>query len=686
MPASSTRVFAPIVLLVLIFHVPAYGQDKTENNKEHLKKSQVNKIAQPDGSTINQIVIELQNLPDSMEPVTEPRRIRIDDRGDVQFLLKNLSPFDVCTRSPGTPSVTAETPVGESLVGTIAKLGALAILDHAITPNAKVSSEAKGGNTEQLRMMATDLKPAQPPDCRVRRDPEYERLQALSNKLFEDASELIGTPPDGKCTPGVGDQVALGCKLDQLGTTLADYAAADYRGAKYTDFDPEGAKELTDVKFFYSQPLPSLQKAADVQAILDSMTTIQGNLHKKYDYTPVPLDVGPSTVPAPPSATADKPLGVSPQSLTLTTSSMSQIVAIASLAADAEFEVTTDSKWLSISEAGSGGAGGQELKGKTGKDGTFMLLVSVNDKAPTSGISYGSIIISLPKDKKKPLSSIPAIFKPLIQPSDCDRKDLQKVDDLIENAKTEVGVLNDNNKTLQGAQATLKTSYTALVKVKLDFKRRTQQNVIAIDGNVVVQKFNVSPDRKVTSPGNIACVSDLDGKTPTTININYSLLYQDIPHWTASAGFLVSFQQKKIIDIVDQTGSDPSSSTKVFQVTDTASAQFIPMAFVNYRLPWMTTSQYGKGKEDELVWTTHLSAGFGINPNSGTNQPEGFLGFAIGLNRLLFHPGVHFGRTEGLGGGFALNSAVPPNVTKAPIVFSYHPAFSIGFSVRLAPY
>lgn len=686
MLASSTRVFAPILLLVSIFHMTAYGQNKTEKKEEQIKKSKVDKIPGPNGTTITQIVIELQNLPDIMEPVTEPRRIRIDDRGDVQFLLKNLSPFDVCTRSPGTPSVTAETPVGESLVGTIAKLGALAILDQNVVPNAKFSSTAKNNNDLQLQTMLAEIQTAQSVDCRVRRDPEYARLRALSGKLFNEASNLIGAPPVGKCTPGEGDQVALACKLDNLGIVIANYGAADYRGANYAKFDPEGSDALKEVKSAYSQPLSSLLKAAEVQAILDSMTTIQGNLHKKYDFTPVPLDVGPSTVPAPPSVPSeDKPLGVSPQSLTLTTSAMSQIVEIASLP-DTEFEVMTESKWLSLSAAGSAGIGGQELKGKTGRDGTFMLLVSVDETGVTDGINYGSIVISVPKAKKKTVSSITAIFKPLIQPSDCDRSDLQKVDDLIEKAKTEVGVLNDNNKTLQGAQATLKTSYTALVKVAADFNRRKDQHIIDINDGVVVQKFNVSPDRKVTSPGNLACVSDLDGKTPTTININYSLLYQDIPHWSASAGFLVSFQQKKIIDIVDEAGNDPSSTTKVFQVTDTAKAQFIPMAFVNYRLPWMAITQYGKGKEDELVWTTHLSAGFGINPNTGTNQPEGFLGFAIGLNRLLFHPGVHFGRTEGLGGGFALNSTVPPNVSKAPIVFNYHPAFSIGFSVRLAPY
>ena len=105
-----------------------------------------------------------------------------------------------------------------------------------------------------------------------------------------------------------------------------------------------------------------------------------------------------------------------------------------------------------------------------------------------------------------------------------------------------------------------------------------------------------------------------------------------------------------------------------------------------------------KGKENELVWTEGVSAGIGINPNTGTNQPEFFLGLALGMNRLIIHPGIHFGRTEALGGGYSLNvpfmsttsatgTVVPPTVpSTVPLSWSYHVAFSIGFSVRVAPY
>jgi hypothetical protein len=106
---------------------------------------------------------------------------------------------------------------------------------------------------------------------------------------------------------------------------------------------------------------------------------------------------------------------------------------------------------------------------------------------------------------------------------------------------------------------------------------------------------------------------------------------------------------------------------------------------VNYRIGYHSF-QCGKGKEDEGIWTAHLSGGFGVNPNSGTNQPECFTGFAIGFNHFMLHPGVHWGRTESLGGGYTLGTMVPATLMTAPLSWSYHPAFSIGFSVRVAPY
>ena len=190
-------------------------------------------------------------------------------------------------------------------------------------------------------------------------------------------------------------------------------------------------------------------------------------------------------------------------------------------------------------------------------------------------------------------------------------------------------------------------NYSSLVRVADDLQRRKDQKIVVTDGEVLVQKFNLGTDRKATITGNIACVSDVDGKTATTDPINYSILYQDVPHWSASAGLLVSFQPKRTYGVISQNPG--SQQQNVVAITDQAPAQAIPMAFVNYRLTRYSFKyddrmlHFGRNREDALVWTAHLTAGMGINPNNGANQPEFFLGLALGFNRFLIHPGVHFG-------------------------------------------
>jgi hypothetical protein len=273
---------------------------------------------------------------------------------------------------------------------------------------------------------------------------------------------------------------------------------------------------------------------------------------------------------------------------------------------------------------------------------------------------------------------------------------LQTIDRVLGKEKALMLIINDNNTALKSAQSSLRTAYMAILKVKDDFDRRRLQRIVQPPppgmGPVLFQDFNLGTDRKATVTGTLSCVSATDGKTPTTDTINYSILYQDIPTLSASVGLLTSFLEKKVIGTtnVAATTNGVASSNQLFAITDRARAQIVPMAYVNYRLgsyrsyrslPW------GRTREGELAITFNLSGGFGINPNTGTNQPEFFLGPGIGFNRLMIHPGVHFGRTESLAGGFVLNTNVPSTFTgNPPIAWSYHPMISIGFSVRVAPY
>jgi hypothetical protein len=672
-----------VVLGFLSFRPLCFAQDQTKEVEKTDKITKVTPLNEK-GQKITQLEIDLQNAPDNMEPAAEPRRIRVDDRANVQFLLKNLSPLDLCSRTAGTPTATPETPVAESLVGAVAKLGGLAIgtSTAGLAANSRMSANLTAKNQEQLKTLHVEPKP----DCKVQVDAEYKKILDVSEDFFTRASNLIGTATeDGKCRSDQADQVELACEIDSATRQLADFAGADYRGTYQARFQVDGNSDLKGVRDAYTLSLNSIDDAGKLQAMVDEMTTWALDLHKKYDYT---VSVADSGSPTPPPIVAGA-LMVSPTSLSFNPATLTQVVQLSSGGQPGTFTATpsSDGDWLLLSKPGPTPPSAAMLRDTAPARGTFDLLVTVSPAGLDAKTHYGAITVS-GTGSAKGTTLVNATFKPVSQPSDCDLESLRKVDEIVDRAKAEMSLLSDNNKALEGAQGTLKASYMALVKVEDDFKRRKTQKIVTLEADgVLVQEFNLGTDRKATSPGYISCVSDIDGKTPTTTNINYSLLYQDVPHWSASAGLLTSFLEKKIIGVSNEStsGTSPPANMQVFRVTDRAQVQLIPMAYVNYRIAYKS-SHYGKGKEDELVWTTHLSSGFGVNPNTGTNQPEFFLGLAFGMNHFMIHPGIHFGRTESLGGGYSLNAPVPMGLSTAPISWSYHPAFSIGFSVRVAPY
>jgi len=683
-----------IVLCLLFVRSFCIAQGNGDKKRDKKKKGpdNITKVTVIDnrGERITRLEIDLQNAPNNMEPVAEPRQIRVDDRANVQFLLKNLSPLDVCSRTASTPTPTVETPVAESLVTTIAALGGQAIgASTANLPaNSTKSTLLSSRNQAQLEPLLEELNAAPPPQCKVQDDPEYKQVLAFSAEFFRKASGLIGTAPK-VCRNDRTDQMELSCEIDAATRKLGDYVGADYRGTLQANFMVDGNPELQTVRDSYTLPLDSIDSAGKLQAMVDEMATWALDLHKKYDYVVPPAETGSPAIPSPVPGV----LMVSPTTLSFTLDPLTQVVQLSSGGQPGTFAATpsSDTGWLLLSKAGPAPPSTGTLRDTAPARGTFAILVTVNPMGLDANPHYGSITIS-GTGPARGTTIVNVTFKSVAKLptlSQCDLDHLREVDVIVDRAKAEMSLLSDNNKSLEAAQTALKASYMALVKISDDFNRRKGQRIVSVDAaGVLVQEFNLGTDRKDTSPGYISCVSDKDGVTPTTTNINYSLLYQDVPHWSASVGLLTSFLPKTIIGIANETtpGTSPPVNMQVFAVTDRARVQLIPMAYVNYRIAPYLSSHYGKGKEDELVWTAHLSGGFGVNPNTGTNQPEFFLGFALGLNRFMLHPGVHFGRTQSLGGGYSLNEPVPTGVTTAPISWSYHPAFSIGFSVRLAPY
>jgi len=696
------REWLGMILLVSL----AFGADQKRPKDPPARKpadriTQVETVKVANGEIITRIIVDLQRAPDNMEPKAEPRRIQVDDRANVQIRLRNLSPLDVCSLNGRTPAATAETNVAESLVGTIAKLSPFAIAPGLVGPNFQLNSVDK-----MLEGITGLTVRPEKPTCKIESDPEYLKVLSLGDDFTDAARKFAGdgaSQPDcGKNqlkappAPNINDttQATLACQLDAASRTLTDYQGRDFREKEHTKFKLDD-EDLKKVKGWFATPIPSLTGAGNLQAMVDAMTAWTADLHKKYDFQVSAGDSGPFSTVAVPTVNGSPAVAVVPVNVNFTylnsTPPAAQTIAVSSGTVAAAFAVSTSGQpWLKVSPDCSNAS-----PCRTGTAGTFNLSVSVdprqlgaNKESDTAAIIVAGIAPAVG------MTIVNVSLKPAAGTGDCELKALRKVDEILDRAKATMALIASNNAALQTAQTNLKTNYMALAKVVDDFSRRKEQKIVSEDGGVLIQDFNLGTDRKATITGNLSCVSDVYGKTPTTDAINFSILYQDVPHWSASAGLLTTLQRKRIIGIVDQPvtpATNPPTFTPDFGITDQARAQVLPMAFVNYRLtPYhfhydKLMSHYGRNREDTLVWTAHVSGGIGVNSNNGANQPEFFLGLALGLNRFMIHPGFHFGRMQSLGGGYTLGTQAPDKIT-VPINWSYHPAFSIGFSVRLAPY
>jgi hypothetical protein len=314
---------------------------------------------------------------------------------------------------------------------------------------------------------------------------------------------------------------------------------------------------------------------------------------------------------------------------------------------------------------------------------SFPTAAPADPASPPSEVDYAALQALV--DELKPLQTR-LVSSCTTAGQKCDAGALETTARLLDSANAVLLVAQDNLKILQTAQAAVVTGYTALDKVYQDYQTRIRLRTIVGVGNILVQDIPLGPDYGATDTGSITCTSDAAPTQATTDAINFTVLYQNVPALTVSVGLLTTFLEKTEIGTTPKLNSDGTFST-YFAVTDSARASVFPMAYVNYRVcPPVLKNWWGQ-PESELVITNSISGGIGVNPNTGTNQVEFFVGDAIGFNRVYIHLGAHFGRTESLGGGFQLNTVVPTGFSgPAPINWSYHPAFSIGFSVRIAPF
>jgi len=280
----------------------------------------------------------------------------------------------------------------------------------------------------------------------------------------------------------------------------------------------------------------------------------------------------------------------------------------------------------------------------------------------------------------------------------CSPEILASTSAVIEKANSYLTVAGGNLKTLQAAQAGIVTAYYALLAQKHQFDLHKTANVFQetpADPKThltsLMQVMPLGTNYAATSPGTVSCATTATPSVATTDAINVSILYQNVPTLTASAGILVSLIQQNQYGIVQQitpaTATTPATAYSAIGLTSSARAGVVPMAFFNFRFGQPKLTTWWHEPNNELVITHNASAGLGINSNSGTNQAEFFGGYAIGFSRILIHGGLDYGRSQQLAPGFS-TGALPTGFTgtSVPVVWNYHPQISIGFSVRVAPF
>jgi hypothetical protein len=506
------------------------------------------------------VTVTLQNYPNAFEPVCQPTRIRVNDRTPVVLRLENLSPVEICTPATKAPTPTAVTNPLESIINSVTGLKAFDFAQH-IGSAEYLQDMIKLDELLGIQPRTAAVQPPPPAPPKAGETPDEKALR-LFNQI---AGQVL------QSAQNVTRKQALWAgKYKSDNDAMISYLVADYRGANYSNFDPDLDPLLVNVRAHiatssiasdaYSDAYPPNElDYADLQMLIDQMKSLQGRLITN-------------------CTTAAKP---------------------------------------------------------------------------------------------------------------CNEDILHTTARLIDQANAFMSIIQDNFKTLQGMQTALVTSFAVLHKVEVDYRNRLNAGQIKTVGGVLVQDFHLGSDYSATDTGSISCSSDTTPAVATTDTINYSITFQNVPAFTVSGGLLTTFLQKNVYGVTQHldTTTTPPSTVSVFAITDSARASVFPMAYVNYRTGKPALRTWWGEPNNELIIANNVSTGIGINPNTGTNQVEFFLGDAVSFSRVLVHAGLHFGRTESLGGGFSLGK-VPSGFsgTAAPLNWAYHPAFAIGLSVRIAPF
>jgi len=251
------------------------------------------------GHKVTRIYVDLQSGSRKMEPIAEPRQLRIDDRANVQFVLRYLSPLDVCSRSASPPTPNTETSPAESLVTTFAGLGGIAAATTAVQPppaagpSNSMGMEMRGETIEALaknhedkfKELLSKLNALPPSDCKAKNDKEFLDFEAAFDEIIADANAFIGSlPAPGKKCPDEclaqkkaaykaannkdyqPTQVDLACEIDADSRELTDYPRGNYRGSNYAKFKVADNPAFAPTREMFTNPIETIPAANALQA------------------------------------------------------------------------------------------------------------------------------------------------------------------------------------------------------------------------------------------------------------------------------------------------------------------------------------------------------------------------------------------------------------------------------------
>lgn len=187
----------------------------------------------------------------------------------------------------------------------------------------------------------------------------------------------------------------------------------------------------------------------------------------------------------------------------------------------------------------------------------------------------------------------------------------------------------------------------------------------------------ITPDINAKLTGSFSCTSDISGKPTLDPPVVYTIIFQNTPRLSLTAGVLMSSLPRNSIgleDVLDKRENDVVTSHKELR-EHPSTPQAIPFSFLNVRIgsPW----RWG----DRLM-TFNVTPGIGLNPNNGDTHAEFFLGAALGFGNFFVTGGVHAGHKLRAANGFQPGDRPAGDLT-LPVETPWAPGGAVAVSYRI---